>query len=143
MIEPAVVAHAFGQHLLAGMSKRRMAQIVRKRDCFRQIFVQPQRTRDGAADRRHLDRMRQAGAQMVAGAVEKNLRLVFQAAERARMNDARTIPLKFGAIGVTRFTSAAGRAIRPIFEQQTRALRAPPPPFVRASSILRSCLSEV
>ena len=102
MIEPAVIAHAFGQHLLAGMSKRRMAQIVRKRDCFRQILVQPQRTRDGAADRRHLDRMRQARAQMVAGAVEKNLRLVFQAAERARMNDARTIALKFGAIGVTR-----------------------------------------
>ena len=41
---------------------------------------------------------------MVAGAVEKNLRFVFQAAERARMNDARTIPLKFGAIGVTRLT---------------------------------------
>jgi hypothetical protein len=41
---------------------------------------------------------------MVAGAVEKNLRLIFEAAERARMNDARTIPLKFGAIGVTRLT---------------------------------------
>src|SRR5947207_6277845 len=86
------------------MSKRRMAQIVRERDCFRQILVQPQCTRDGAADRSHLDRMRQARAQMVARAVEKNLRLVFQAAERARMNDARTIALKFGAIGVTRLT---------------------------------------
>jgi len=40
--------------------------------------------------------------EMVAGAVEKDLRLIFEAAERARMNDARTIPLKFGAIGVTR-----------------------------------------
>src|SRR5438067_10909287 len=48
--------------------------------------------------------MRQARAQMVAGAVEKNLRLVFKAAERARMDDAGAIPLKFGAIGVTRFT---------------------------------------
>ena len=81
-----------------------MAQIVRKRDCFRQILVQPQCACDGAADRRHFDRMRQARAQMVAGAVKKNLRFVFQAAERARMNDARTIALKFGAIGVTRFT---------------------------------------
>src|SRR6266540_6164279 len=45
--------------------------------------------------------MRQARAQMVAGAVEKNLRFVFQAAERARMDNACTIPLKFGAIGVT------------------------------------------
>jgi hypothetical protein len=47
--------------------------------------------------------MRQARAQMVAGTVEKNLGFVFQAPERARMDDARTIPLKFGAIGVTRF----------------------------------------
>ena len=46
--------------------------------------------------------MRQACAQMIAGAVEKNLRLIFQAAESARMNNARTIALKFGAIGVTR-----------------------------------------
>ena len=87
--------------------------------------------------------MRQARAQMVAGAVEKNLRFIFQAAERARMNDARTIPLKFGAIGVTRLTSVAVRAIRPIFEQRTRALCAPPPPFVRASSILRSFIRSV
>src|SRR5262244_3691110 len=86
------------------MPKRRMAQVVSERDCFGQILVQPQCTRDSATDRRHLDRMRQACAQMIAGAVEKNLRLVFQAAERARMNDARTIALKFGAIGVTRFT---------------------------------------
>src|SRR5258708_28338235 len=102
MIEPTVVPHAFGQHLLAGMPTRRMAEIVSERDCFRQILVQPQRARDGAADRRYLDRMRQARAQMVAGAVEKNLSLVFQAAESARMNNARTIALKFGAIGVTR-----------------------------------------
>src|SRR5262249_17706131 len=41
---------------------------------------------------------------MVAGAVEKNLRLVFQAAECAGMNYARTVALKFGAIGVTRLS---------------------------------------
>src|SRR6266576_7369530 len=104
MIKPAVIAQAFGQHLLARMSKRRMTSIVSKRNCFRQILIQPQRTRDGAADRRHLDRMRQARAQMVAGAVEKNLRLVFKTAKRARMDDAGAIPLKFGAIDVTRFT---------------------------------------
>ena len=104
MIEPAVIAHAFGQHLLTRMSKRRMTEIVSERNCFRQVLVQSQRTRDGAADRRHLDRMRQARAQMVAGAVEKHLRLIFEAAERARMNNTRTIPLKFGAIRVTRLS---------------------------------------
>ena len=40
VIEPAVLAHAFGQHLLARMSKRRVSQIVRKRDCFPEIFVE-------------------------------------------------------------------------------------------------------
>ena len=39
MIEAAVVAHAFSQHLFARMSKRRVSQIVRKRDRFRQIFI--------------------------------------------------------------------------------------------------------
>src|SRR5262245_34455833 len=84
------------------MPKGPMAQVVSERDCFGQILVQPQCTRDGATDRRHFDRMRQTRSQMIAGAVEKNLRLVFQAAERPRMNDARTIALKFGAISVTR-----------------------------------------
>lgn len=101
MFESAVIAHALGQHLLARMSKRRMAKIVRESNRFRQILVQPQGARDGAADRCDLDRMRKACAQMIAGAVEKNLRLVLQAAERAGMNDARTIALKFGTIGVT------------------------------------------
>ena len=40
VIEPAVIAHAFGQHLLARMAKRRVPQVVRKRDGFREIFVQ-------------------------------------------------------------------------------------------------------
>jgi len=42
------------------------------------------------------------------------------------MNNARTIPLKFGAIGVTRLTVFAARAIRPIFEQRdASAVRSP------------------
>ena len=40
VIEPAMIAHAFGQHLLTGVAKRRVPQVVRKRDGFRQIFVQ-------------------------------------------------------------------------------------------------------
>ena len=35
---------------------------------------------------------------MVAGAIEKNLRLVLKPAKRARMNDARTVALKFSPI---------------------------------------------
>src|SRR5262249_59111959 len=84
------------------MSKRRVAQIVRKRNRFRQILVQAQRAGDSTTDRRNLDGMRQASAQVVARPVEKNLGLVFHAAERARMNDACAVPLKLCPIGVAR-----------------------------------------
>ena len=40
VIEPAVFTHTFGQHLLARVPKRRMPQIVRQRDRFREILVQ-------------------------------------------------------------------------------------------------------
>ncbi len=102
MLEATVFAHAFRQHFFAGMPERRMPEIMRKSDGFGQILVQAQGPRDGAADRGDLDRVSQSRAQMVAGAIEKNLRLVFQAAKSARMNDAGAIALKFGAIGVTR-----------------------------------------
>ena len=104
VFEPAVASHAFGQHRFALVTKRRMAQVVRKRDRLGQIRVQPERAGDVARDGGDFDRMRQPRAQMVAGAVEKNLRLVFEAAEGARMDDAVAVALKFGAIGVTRFT---------------------------------------
>ena len=42
VIEAAVFAHAFGQHLFARMSKRRMPEIVRQRDRLRQVLVQRQ-----------------------------------------------------------------------------------------------------
>ena len=102
MIEPAVIAHAFCQHLLAGMSEWRVAQIMRERNRFGQILVQAQRAGDGAADRCNLDGMRQARAQMIASPVKENLGLVFHAAERARMNDPGAIALKLGPISVAR-----------------------------------------
>ena len=37
---------------------------------------------------------------MIAGAVEENLRLVFQAAKSPRMNDPRAIALKLRSVGV-------------------------------------------
>ena len=41
MIEPALIAHTFGQHFLAGMSERCVPQVVGECDGFREIFVQP------------------------------------------------------------------------------------------------------
>ncbi len=40
VIEAAMIAHAFGEHLFARMSKRRVPQIVRESDRFLKIFIQ-------------------------------------------------------------------------------------------------------
>ena len=47
--------------------------------------------------------MGQARTQMIAGAVQKNLRLVLEPAKRARMNDPRAIALKFRPVRVAGF----------------------------------------
>ena len=57
------------------------------------ISVQFQRAGDVARDGGDFNRVREPRAQMVAGAVEKNLRLVFQPAEGARMDDAVAVAL--------------------------------------------------
>ena len=40
VIEAAMVAHAFSQHLFTRMSKRRVSQIMRESDRFGEIFIQ-------------------------------------------------------------------------------------------------------
>ena len=40
VIEAAVVAHALGQHLFAGMSKRRVSKVMRQSDGLREVFVE-------------------------------------------------------------------------------------------------------
>ena len=89
-----------------------MAQIVGKRDCFREVFVKRQCARDCAADRGHLNGMGQARTQMIAGPVQKNLCLVLEPAKGARMNDPCAIALKFCAVGMAalRVFSAARSA---------------------------------
>ena len=82
VLEAAVVLHAVVQRVLAGVAERRVAEVVRQRDRFDQVFVQPQRARDRAADLRHLEGMRQPRAEQVALVVQEHLGLVYQAAER-------------------------------------------------------------
>src|SRR6476646_8955923 len=110
MLEAAVFAHAFGEHLFAGMPERRMPEVVRQRDGFGQVFIKAQGPRDGAANRRDFDGVGEPRAQMIAGAVEENLGLVLETTKRARVNNPSTIALEFGLIGVgwLRKLSAAG-----------------------------------
>src|SRR5919198_1089246 len=77
------------------MSKWRVPQVMGESNRFGEIFVQAQCASNRATDGRHLNGVRQTGAQMVAGPIQKNLRLVLHSAKRARMNNACPISLKF------------------------------------------------
>ena len=118
VVEPeAVSAERAVQRLLAGMAKRRVADVMHQRQRLRQRAVQAQRRGQRARNLRHLQRVRQAAAEVVAGAVarqaRKHLGLAGQAPERARMQHPRAIPRKRRAVGVRRLRiSAAGKVAR-------------------------------
>ena len=97
VLESAIRFHAGVQRILPGMAERGVAEIVRQRDRFGQIFVQAQAPRDGARDLRHFDAVGQAGAKQVAFVIDEYLGLVFEAAKRAGMDDAIAVALEFAA----------------------------------------------
>ncbi len=80
------------EHVLAGVTERRVPEIVPERDRFGEVLVQAESARGAAGDLRHLDRMSQARAEMVALVRDEDLRLVFQPAKRARVDDAIAVP---------------------------------------------------
>jgi hypothetical protein len=97
VFEAARAPHQAVERRLTRVPKRRMAKIVSQSDRFRQILVQPQSARDVSADRGHFHGVGQACPQVVAGSVEKDLRLILESAKGARVNDAVTVPLILGA----------------------------------------------
>ena len=97
VLESAVAAHELVQDGLALVAERRMAEIVGERDGLGEIGVQPERAGDVARDGGDFHRVGEPRAEMVARAVEKNLRLVFEPAEGARVDDAVTVALVLGA----------------------------------------------
>ena len=96
VVEAAVLGHAGVERVLAGMPERRVAEIVAKRDRFREIVVEPQGASERARDLRHLDRVGEAGAEMVALVIDEHLRLVGETAEGGRMDDAVAVALEVG-----------------------------------------------
>ena len=83
VLEATVLAHEPVERLLARVSEGRMAEVVREGDGLGQVLVEPQRARDVPGDAGDFHRVREPGAEVVAGAVEEDLRLVFQPAKRA------------------------------------------------------------
>src|SRR5687768_5531690 len=79
------------------MSERWMADVVRESDRLNEVFVEPQAPCDGAADLRHFERVRQAGAMMIVDLSDENLRLADHAAEGGAVDDAFAIALEEGS----------------------------------------------
>jgi hypothetical protein len=93
VLEPAEILHQPVEHRLALVAERGVAEIVRQRNGFGEVLIQPQRTGDIARNPGNFHGVRQPRAEVVAGAVEKDLGLIFEAAEGARVNHPVTVPL--------------------------------------------------
>ena len=79
------------------MAERRMAEIVGQRQRLGQVLVEAQLARDGAGDLRHLQRVRQPRAVVVALVEHEHLRLVGEPPEGRRMQDAVAVALERAA----------------------------------------------
>ena len=92
VLEAAGVGVALAQQavedVLAGVAEGRMAEVMAERDRLGQVLVQPQGAGDAARDLRDLDRVGQPRPEMVALVGDEDLRLVLQAPEGARVDDA-------------------------------------------------------
>jgi len=64
-----------------------MTKIVRQRDGLGEVLVQAERPCQRPRDARDLNGVRHPRPVMIAGAVEENLRLVFEPAKRAAVDD--------------------------------------------------------
>ena len=102
VVEAAPVRHLLVERILAGMAERRVAEIVDERNGLGQILVDLQSAGQSTRDLRHLDRVGQPRAVMVALMGDKDLCLVFQPAEGGGVDDAVPIALE----------GRAGRALR-------------------------------
>ena len=79
---------------LAGMAERRVPEVVAERDGFGELLVQAQHLGDRARDLRHLERVREPRAVVIAGRREEDLRLVLEPPEGLAVDDAIAIALE-------------------------------------------------
>ena len=76
------------QSALARMAEGGVPQVMPQGDGLGQVLVEAQGAGDGAGDLRHLQRVGQPGAVMVALRREKDLSLLLEPAERLAVDDA-------------------------------------------------------
>src|SRR5580698_7185623 len=93
------------------MAEGRMPDIVDQRQRLGKIDVQVELRSNGARDLRDLDGVGQAGAKVVGVAAGEDLRLVFETAESAGVDDAIAVTLERIAIRMRRLGIAASAGI--------------------------------
>ena len=103
------------------MPKRRVAQVVRQRHGFDQIFVESQGAGDGAAQLRDFERVREPRAEQIALVVQEHLRLVNQPPERGRVHDAVAVPLESVARGRWSFSKPSAPSLCRVTGQRRQA----------------------
>ncbi len=116
----AVFAHAQVELLFSGVAEGRMADVVNEREGFGEVGVQAEGAGDGAGDLRDFEGVSEAVAKMVGEAGGEDLRLRFEPAEGARMDDAVAVArvviairmLRFGIAAAARFFARAWRRAR-------------------------------
>src|SRR5260370_3242396 len=115
---------------LSGVTKRGMADVVHQREGFGKLGVEPQGGGHRAGNLRHFQRVRQTIPKVVGEARSEYLRLGFQAAECAGMNDAVAISRVFTAVRMCRLritpparmlrAHSPGRQCRRFFDELLR-----------------------
>jgi len=104
VVEAAERSEARVKRPLAGMAERRMAEIVRQRQCLGEVLVEIKPPGERARHLRDLERVGEPGAVMVALVEDEDLRLVLEPAKRRSMDDAIAVAAK----GVAAFTHRLG-----------------------------------
>jgi hypothetical protein len=94
VIEPARIGHRLPKRVLSRVPERRVADVMGQAQSFREVLVQPQGTRQGAADLRDLETVGQADAEVVAVRRHEDLRLVPEPTERDGVDDPVAITLE-------------------------------------------------
>ena len=112
VVEAAESRHAVVEGVLAGVAEGGVAEVVRERERLGEILVEAEGSREGPGDLPDLDRMGQAGAEMVALVVDEDLGLVVEAAEGGRVDDAVAVALELGAGRRGRLRHKAAAALR-------------------------------
>src|SRR5271169_415143 len=106
-----MLAHGGVERFFSGVAERGMAEIVHQGERFCQIGVEAKLCGDGARNLRYLDGVRQPVAEVIGVTAGKNLRLRFQPAKGAGMNDTIAVALKVVAVGMRRLGMAASAGV--------------------------------